>query len=229
MRAAIVETVPGQAHIGDVEIDSPGLGEVLIRMEASGVCHSDLHALHGHGDVFPSPFVLGHEPAGVVEAIGPGVNNVHARRPRCGLPLGVLRALRQLPHRQVVPLLHRRLPRAPDAPSRLRRGDEDVHQFVGLSSFAEKMLVSQHHLVRIDPALPSSRACLLGCGVLTGIGAALRTAQVTPGAAVAVVGCGGVGLSVIQGARLAYAKRIIAVDVDDAKLDLAGGAVPPTP
>ncbi len=221
MRAAIVETVPGRAQIEDVEIDSPGLGEVLIRTEASGVCHSDLHALHGHGAVFPSPFVLGHEPAGVVEAIGPGVNNV---RPGdhvvaclsvyCG---HCANCLTGRSYRCFVDDYRR----TPDAPSRLRRGDEDVHQFVGLSSFAERMLVSQHHLVRVDPALPSSRACLLGCGVLTGIGAALRTAQVTPGATVAVVGCGGVGLAVIQGARLAYAQRIIAVDVDDAKLDLA--------
>ena len=83
------------------------------------------------------------------------------------------------------------------------------------------MLVSQHHLVKIDEALPLSRACLLGCGVLTGVGAALNTAQVAPGSTVAVVGCGGVGLAVIQGARLAYADRIIAVDIDDDKLDLA--------
>src|SRR3954454_16542793 len=221
MRAAIVESVPGHAHVGDIEIDSPGLGEVLVRTEASGVCHSDLHALHGHGARFPSPFVLGHEPAGVVEAVGPGVHNV---RPGdhvvaclsvyCG---HCANCLTGKSYRCFVDDYRR----APDAPSRLRRGSEEVNQFVGLSSFAEQMLVSQHHLVRIDPALPLSRACLLGCGVLTGFGAVLRTAQVTPGATVAVIGCGGVGLSVIQGARLAYASRIVAVDVDDAKLDLA--------
>jgi S-(hydroxymethyl)glutathione dehydrogenase/alcohol dehydrogenase len=221
MRAAIVETVPGHAHIGDVEIDQPGLGEVLLRTEASGVCHSDLHALHGHGAVFPSPFVLGHEPAGVVEAVGPGVHNV---RPGdhvvaclsvyCG---HCANCLSGKSYRCFVDDYRR----APDAPPRLHRGAESVHQFVGLSSFAEKMLVSQHHLVRIDPALSLSRACLLGCGVLTGIGAVLRTAQVTPGATVAVIGCGGVGLAAIQGARLAYASRIVAVDIDDAKLDLA--------
>ena len=96
-----------------------------------------------------------------------------------------------------------------------------MHQFVGISSFADQMLVSQHNVVRIDPTLPLSRACLLGCGVLTGVGAALRTAHVTAGSTVVVIGCGGVGLSVIQGARLAYAARIVAVDVDDSKLDLA--------
>ena len=221
MQAAIVESVPGHAHISDVEIDSPGLGEVLVRTEASGVCHSDLHALHGHGAVFPTPFVLGHEPAGVVEAVGPGVFNV---RPgdRVVACLSVYcghcaNCLSGRPYRCFVD----DYVRGPDAPSRLRRGDEPVQQFVGLSSFAEQMLVSQHHLVRIDPELPLSQACLLGCGVLTGMGAVLRTAQVTPGATVAVIGCGGVGLAVIQGARLAYASRIIAIDVDDAKLELA--------
>ncbi len=96
-----------------------------------------------------------------------------------------------------------------------------MHQFVGLGGFAERMLVSQHHLVKVDETLPLERACLLGCGVLTGVGAALRTAQVTPSSSVAVIGCGGVGLSVIQGSRLAYADRIIAVDIDDEKLTLA--------
>jgi S-(hydroxymethyl)glutathione dehydrogenase/alcohol dehydrogenase len=221
MRAAIVETVPGRASIGDVEIDCPGLGEVLVRTEASGVCHSDLHALHGHGAVFPAPFVLGHEPAGVVEAVGPGVHNVvpgdhvvACLSVYCG---HCANCLSGKSYRCFVDDFRR----APDAPPRIHRNDEAVHQFVGLSSFAEKMLVSQNHLVRIDPVLPLSRACLLGCGVLTGIGAVLRTAQVTPGATVAVIGCGGVGLAAIQGARLAYASRIIAVDVDEEKLELA--------
>jgi S-(hydroxymethyl)glutathione dehydrogenase/alcohol dehydrogenase len=111
--------------------------------------------------------------------------------------------------------------RADDASPRLSNDDGLVHQFVGLGGFAEHMLVSQHHLVKIDDTLPLERACLLGCGVLTGVGAALRTAQVTAGSSVAVIGCGGVGLSVIQGSRLAYADRIVAVDIDDEKLELA--------
>ena len=221
MRAAVVETIPGTPQIRDVEIDAPGLGEVLVRTVASGVCHSDLHAMHGHGMVFPTPFVLGHEPAGVVEAVGPGVKNVApgdhvvaCLSVYCGHCVYCLtgRAYRCFTDD---------FARSPDAPPRLHTGDEAVHQFVGLSSFAESMLLSQHNVVKIDRALPLSRACLLGCGVLTGVGAALNTAQVTAGSTVAVVGCGGVGLSVIQGARLAYARRIIAVDVDDAKLDLA--------
>ena len=221
MRAAVVETVPGTTHIDEIEIDEPGIGEVLVRTVASGVCHSDLHALHGHGVVFPTPFVLGHEPAGVVEAVGPGVRNVQpgdhvvaCLSVYCGHCANCLtgKAYRCFVDDYA---------RAADSPTRLRRGNEPVQQFVGLSSFAERMLVSQHNVVRIDPALALSRACLLGCGVLTGIGAALRTAQVTAGSTVAVIGCGGVGLAVIQGARLAYARQIIAVDVDDAKLELA--------
>jgi S-(hydroxymethyl)glutathione dehydrogenase / alcohol dehydrogenase len=221
MRAAVVDSIPGTPQIRDVEIDEPGIGEVLVRTVASGVCHSDLHALHGHGAVFPTPFVLGHEPAGIVEAVGIGVKHVQpgdhvvaCLSVYCGHCANCLtgKAYRCFTDDYARP---------PDARPRLCSGDEPVHQFVGISSFADQMLVSQHNVVRIDPALPLTRACLLGCGVLTGVGAALNTAQVTAGSTVAVIGCGGVGLSVIQGARLAYARRIIAVDVDDAKLDLA--------
>ena len=221
MRAAVVETMPGVPVIRDIEIDAPGLGEVLVRVAASGVCHSDVHALHGHGMAFPVPFVLGHEPAGVVEAVGPGVGDLapgdhvvaclsvfcgHCEHCVTGQPFRCFKD---------------EFARAPSSPPRLRGGDEVIHQFVGLSSFAEQMLVSRNNVVRIDSEFPLSRACLLGCGVLTGVGAALNTAGVHAGATVAVVGCGGVGLSVIQGARIADARRIVAVDVDDAKLDLA--------
>ena len=221
MRAALVETMPGTPTIGSVDVDDPRLGEVLVRVVASGVCHSDVHALSGHGMAFPVPFVLGHEPAGIVEAVGPGVRHlkpgdhvVACLSVYCGHCASCVTG-------KSYRCFTDDFARTSDAPPRLHRGDEAVHQFVGLGSFAERMLVSQNNVVRIDPALPLERACLLGCGVLTGVGAALNTAQVEPGASVAVVGCGGVGLSVIQGARLAYARRIIAVDVDDAKLELA--------
>jgi S-(hydroxymethyl)glutathione dehydrogenase/alcohol dehydrogenase len=221
MRAAVVDTVPGTVGISEVVVDEPRFGEVLVRTVATGVCHSDLHAMHGHGIVSPSPFVLGHEPAGVVEAIGPGVHNVKpgdhvvaCLSVYCG---HCANCLTGHPYRCFTD----DDARAADAPARLTRDGETVHQFVGVGGFGEHMLVSQHHLVAIDKALPLERACLLGCGVLTGVGAALNTTPVRAGSSVAVIGCGGVGISVIQGARLAHARRIVAVDVDDAKLELA--------
>ncbi len=221
MRAAVVDTVPGTPTIRDVELDAPELGEVLVRTVASGVCHSDLHALHGHGMVFPTPFVLGHEPAGVVEAVGLGVKHVQPGDHIVACLSVYCGHCRYCLTGQAYRCFRDEYARLPEGAPRLRSGDEPVHQMIGLSSFAEAMLLSQHNVVKIDPALPLSRACLLGCGVLTGAGAALNTAQVTAGSTVAVIGCGGVGLSVIQGARLAYARQIIAVDVDDEKLELA--------
>ena len=221
MRAAVVDTMPGTPKIRDVDIDTPGIGEVFVRVVASGVCHSDVHALHGHGIAFPVPFVLGHEPAGVVEAVGPGVRHlqpgdhvVACLSVFCGHCANCVTG-------KSFRCFTDDFAGGPDAPSRLFNDDGPVHQFVSLGSFAEYMLVSQNNVVKIDPSLPLSRACLLGCGVLTGVGAVLNTAEVPAGATVAVIGCGGVGLAAIQGARLSYAKRIVAVDVDDTKLDLA--------
>jgi S-(hydroxymethyl)glutathione dehydrogenase/alcohol dehydrogenase len=221
MKAAVLDQVPGPLSIQDVDIDRPQLGEVLVRTVASGLCHSDLHAIHGDRVAMPTPFVLGHEAAGVVEAVGPGVTNVQpgdhvvaCLSVYCGHCAHCLTG-------QAYRCFKDDFARPPGAPGRLRRGDGEMHQFVGISSFAEQMLLSQHNVVRIDPSLPLEQACLLGCGVLTGVGAALRTAGVTPGSTVAVIGCGGVGLSVLQGARLAYARKIVAIDVDEAKLELA--------
>jgi S-(hydroxymethyl)glutathione dehydrogenase/alcohol dehydrogenase len=221
MRGAVVDTVPGVPTVRDVNIDAPKIGEVLVRVVACGVCHSDIHALHGVGMVHPSPFVLGHEPAGVVEAVGEGIKHlrpgdhvVACLSVYCGHCAQCLTG-------NSFRCFTDEFLRDEGAPPRLSDDDGLVHQFVGLGGFAERMLVSQHHLVKIDETLPLERACLLGCGVLTGVGAALRTAQVTPGSSVAVIGCGGVGLSVIQGSRLAYADRIVAVDIDDEKLELA--------
>lgn len=220
-RAAVIESMPGEVRVDTVEVAEPAIGEVLVRTAASGVCHSDLHALHGHGMAFPTPFVLGHEPSGVVEAVGPGVKHlkpgdhvVACLSAFCGHCAKCLTG-------RSFQCFTDDFARAPDQPSRLSRNGAPVHQHVGLGSFSEYMLVGQHNVVKIRKDMPLDRACLLGCGVLTGVGAVLNTAQVAPGASVAVIGVGGVGLSVVQGARLAHASKIIAIDVDDEKLALA--------
>jgi len=222
MRAAVVESVPGKPSIDNIDVDEPGPGEVIVRVEACGVCHSDVHSLQGHVVVFPVPFVLGHEPAGVVEAVGPGVHHV---RPGDHVVACLSVFCGHCANCVVGNTQHclrgDEFARAADAAPRLRRGDEAVHQHCGLGGFGEFMLISQNNVVKIDETMPLERACLLGCGVLTGVGAVLNTAQVREGATVAVIGCGGVGLAAIQGARLRYATRIIAIDVDDAKLELA--------
>jgi S-(hydroxymethyl)glutathione dehydrogenase/alcohol dehydrogenase len=220
-RAAILESTGGEVRIDTVDVSEPGIGEVLIRTAASGVCHSDLHAIHGHGMAFPTPFVLGHEPAGVVEAVGPGVKIVKpgdhvvaCLSAFCG------HCSKCLTGRSFQCFTDDFARGAGDAP-RLSRNGSTVHQFVGLGSFSDYMLVGQHNIVKIRKDMPLDRACLLGCGVLTGVGAVLNTAQVSPGSSVAVIGVGGVGLAVVQGARLAHASTIVAVDVDDEKLALA--------
>jgi S-(hydroxymethyl)glutathione dehydrogenase/alcohol dehydrogenase len=220
-RAALVESMPGEVRIDTVDVADPGLGEVLVRTAASGVCHSDLHALHGHGMAFPTPFVLGHEPSGVVEAVGPGVRHlkpgdhvVACLSAFCG------HCAKCVTGRSYQCFTDDFARGADDAP-RLSRAGSVVNQHVGLGSFSEYMLVGQHNVVKIRKDMPLDRACLLGCGVLTGVGAVLNTAQVQPGSTVVVIGVGGVGLSVVQGARLAHASTIVAVDLDDMKLALA--------
>ena len=222
MRAAIVEQVPGVPTIDELEVDAPGVGEVLLRVAACGVCHSDVHALHGSHMAFPVPFVPGHEPAGVVEAVGPGVRHLSPGDPVvASLTAFCGHCARCLSGEPIRCTAQHETARTADAPPRLRRGDQAVHAFVGVGGFAERMLVHQHNVVAIDPALPLERACLLGCGVMTGFGAVANTARVTAGATVAVLGCGGVGLAAIQAARIAHASRIVAVDVDGEKLELA--------
>lgn len=221
MRAAVVEAVPGHATIGTVEIGEPGIGEVLLRTVATGVCHSDLHALHGGGMAFPTPFVLGHEPAGVIEAVGLGVRHLKPGDHVVACLSAFCGHCERCVTGRSFQCFTDEYARRDGEPSRLSRNGEVVHQHIGLAGFAEYMLVGQNNLVKIRDDMPLDRACLLGCGVLTGVGAVLNTAQVPSGATVAVIGAGGVGLSVIQGARLANAAMIVAVDLDDEKLALA--------
>lgn len=220
-RAALVESMPGEVRIDTVDVADPGFGEVLVRTAASGVCHSDLHALHGHGMAFPTPFVLGHEPSGVVEAVGPGVKHLKPGDHVVACLSAFCGHCAKCVTGRSYQCFTDDFARGADEASRLSRDGAVVNQHVGLGSFSEYMLVGQHNVVKIRKDMPLDRACLLGCGVLTGVGAVLNTAQVQPGATVVVVGVGGVGLSVVQGARLAHASTIVAVDLDDMKLALA--------
>ena len=220
MKAAVLREINKPLEIEDIQYGNPGPREVLIRTVAAGVCHSDLHFQNGSYP-YPLPAVLGHESAGVVEAVGsavsyvkPGDHVITCLSAFCGHCESCLTghmSLCQEPELQ----------RAPDQPSRLARGDENIAQFLNLSSFAEYMLVHEHTIVKIREDMPLDRAALIGCGVTTGVGAVIHTAAVEPGATVAVIGCGGVGLSAINGAAIAGAARIIAIDMVESKLELA--------
>ena len=223
MRAAVLNSIPGHLDIEDLDIAEPGPREVLIRTAAAGLCHSDLHFMEGKYP-FPCPAVLGHESAGVVEAVGsmvhyvqPGDHVITCLSAFCGHCSQCTDGHLSLCENKGTELV-----RQVGEPPRLSRGDgETVNQYLHLSSFAERMLVHEHALVKIDPEMPLDTAALIGCGVTTGLGAVFRTARVAPGETVAVIGCGGIGLSAIQGARIAGANRIIAVDTNPGKLELA--------
>lgn len=222
MKAAVLNSNPGLLEIEDIEIGTPGPREVLVRTVAAGVCHSDLHFMEGKYQC-PCPSVLGHESAGVVEAVGsavsyvqPGDHVITCLAAFCGHCEQCLSGHQSLCQNKATELV-----RGDGEGHRLSRGGEEVHQFMHLSSFAENMLIHEHALVKIDPDMPLDKAALIGCGVTTGMGAVFRTAEVRPGENVAVIGCGGIGLAAIQGARIAGANKIIAVDMVESKLELA--------
>ena len=220
MKAAVLRRVNEPLSIEDVEIDRPRGQEVLLRTGASGVCHSDLHFVEGSYS-HPLPVVLGHEAAGTIEDVGeavtyvrPGDRVITCLSVFCGHCEMCLSGRPVLCSREG-------LTRGRGEPPKLTCSGERVHQFLRLSSFAEKMLVHQNAVVRVDNDIPFEQLALIGCGVTTGLGAVLNTARVAPGSTVAVIGCGGVGLSAVQGARLAGALRIIAIDTVEAKLATA--------
>jgi S-(hydroxymethyl)glutathione dehydrogenase/alcohol dehydrogenase len=216
MRAAVLNTIPGRLDIEDVEIGLPGPREVLVRTVAAGLCHSDLHFMEGKYP-FPCPAVLGHESAGIVEAVGsmvhyvqPGDHVITCLSAFCGHCSQCTDGHLTLCENKATELV-----RQPGESPRLsRRNGELVNQYLHLSSFAEMMLIHEQALVKIDRDMPFDKAALIGCGVTTGLGAVFRTARVAPGEPVAVIGCGGIGLSAIQGARIAGANKIIAVDTN---------------
>jgi S-(hydroxymethyl)glutathione dehydrogenase/alcohol dehydrogenase len=216
MLAAVLEEFGSDLVAAEVELAEPGPDEVLVRVSDSGICHSDRSVHLGTQDR-PLPLILGHEVSGVVERVGasvhqlrPGDHVVGTASAYCGVCGWCLRG-------QPQHCTDKGQARA-DGTARLHRGGEPVHAFVGLGGFATHLLVSERSLVRIPDDMPLDRAALLGCAVLTGIGAVRHRARVRVGETVAVIGCGGVGLNAVQGARLAGASRIIAVDLNPAKL-----------
>ncbi|HWI28380.1 MAG TPA: Zn-dependent alcohol dehydrogenase [Stellaceae bacterium] len=223
-RAAVLHR-PGQPlRIETVELGGLRPGDALVRIRATSLCHTDLEVIDGQL-AYPMPIVLGHEAAGTVEAVGGEVQ---------GLALGDSVVLSWNPHcghcfycERDEPILcetYLRLgPQALqfDGTARLSLGGNRLHHLMFLGSFAEYCIVPAQSAVRVPAEMPFDRACLIGCGVMTGVGAAIRIARMSYGASALVIGCGAVGLSAVQGARLAGAGRIIAVDLDRRKLDLA--------
>lgn len=215
MKAAVLWERRAPLVIEDLDLADPAPGEARVRIVASGVCHSDLHHIQRESWVAP-PFVPGHEAAGVVEAVGEGVTRVRpgdrvvsAFGVRCG---ECFFCQRGQPYLCATPY---------PTHVRLRRGDQAVTPLLNVGSFAERANLDARNLVVLPDDMPLEPAALIACGVTTGIGAVITTARVEPGASVAVIGLGGVGLNVVQGAVLAGAARIIAVDLVPYKLELA--------
>jgi S-(hydroxymethyl)glutathione dehydrogenase/alcohol dehydrogenase len=223
MRAAVLEKVGAPLTIEELELDDPQAGEVLVRLVASGVCHSDLHNQQGVHPP-PTPVVLGHEGAGVVERVGAGVDHVRPGDhvvltwlPYCGR----CRWCATGRPARCTGMAWIEDGTMPDGTIRMRRADGTPVKHYTTSSFAERTVVPGQTAIPVDADLDLTHLALIGCAVMTGVGAVLNTARVAAADTVAVVGCGGVGLNVVQGAAIAGASRIVAVDRDAAKLALA--------
>jgi S-(hydroxymethyl)glutathione dehydrogenase / alcohol dehydrogenase len=225
MRAAIFAEPKKPLVLDEIELDPPAAGEALVRLIATGVCHTDLYTMSGLDPSALMPAILGHEGGGVVEAVGPGVTSVAVGDhviplyiPECGKCAHCLSdetnlclAIRGTQAQGVMP----------NGTSRLHWHDKMVHHYMGTSTFAQYTVVPEIALAKIRKDAPLDKVCLIGCGVTTGVGAALWTAKVKENSTCAVFGCGFVGLNAIQGCRLAGAKRIIAVDLSQGRLQSA--------
>jgi S-(hydroxymethyl)glutathione dehydrogenase/alcohol dehydrogenase len=222
MKAAVLYEPNTPLDVVDVEQEAPRAGEARVRVMASGVCHSDWHVINGDWQL-PLPMVLGHEAAGVIEAVGPGVSTVQpgehiifSFRPQCG------RCFYCSTGRSVLCDGHKTARWGMlDGTLRLRRDGQEIYQLARIGTFAEYVVCPAEMLIPIRKEMPWAQASLVGCSVPTGVGAVTNAARVEPGSSVLVVGCGGVGLNVVQGARLAGASRIIACDLLDNKLEFA--------
>jgi Zn-dependent alcohol dehydrogenase len=222
-RAVICRELNRPVVVEEVAVDPPKRGEATVKLGACGVCHSDLSAINGT-IALPLPLVLGHEAAGVVEEVGEGVvglakgdHVVFSFIYMCGKCRFCVagRPVLCLEQGNALTTPREGTPRVRDA------GGKPLNIFSGCGTMAEYATVSAENLIKIDPKIPMEVAALVGCAVTTGVGAVFNTARVEPGASVAVFGCGGVGLSAIQGARIAGASRVIAIDTQQAKLEMA--------
>ncbi|MFE7196486.1 alcohol dehydrogenase catalytic domain-containing protein [Microbacterium oxydans] len=225
MKAVVFRDPQSPIEFVDVDLAPPRAGEVRVRIAAAGVCHSDLHVKRGEWDA-AAPLVMGHEGSGVVTELGEGVTTlavgdhvVLSWVPPCG-ECRYCRAGHEARCQKVATVV------APlgvlfDGTSRLSRGGEHLHHYLGVSSFAEEVVVPASGAVKVRDDAPLDVVAVVGCAVATGVGAVLNTAAVEPGSTVVVIGCGGVGLNVVQGARLAGAERIVAIDVRPEKTQMA--------
>jgi len=223
-KAAVCRGQNEPLTVEELDVEAPRAGEVLVRMGASGVCHSDLSAITGT-IALPLPLVLGHEGAGVVEEVGEGVDTlapgdhvVISWVPQCGSCFFCSKGQGFLCEQGAMAMA---AGGQLDGTTRFSKGDEPIRQMAGAGTFCERIVVPAIGAVKIPDDIPLDAAALIGCGVLTGVGAAVNTASIRQGDTVAVLGCGGVGLNVIQGALIAGATRVIAVDTMASKLKLA--------
>lgn len=225
IKAAVLDEVGQDFRITEIEIDKPKAGEILVKVAASGLCASDLNAIDGKRKLVPFPAVIGHEASGIVAEVGPQVHGINVGDhvvmsivPNCGhcewCKKGVPNFCSTAGDAMSAGGLF-------DKSSRLTENGSKLNQFLCVASFAEYAVVPASGAVVIPKEMPLDRAALLSCAVLTGYGAVVNTARVKAGSTVAVFGCGGVGLNSVQGARLVGAKTIIAVDINDEKLELA--------
>ncbi len=224
-RAAVAWEAGKPLSIEDVQLERPKAGEVLIRIHATGVCHTDAFTLSGDDPEGVFPCILGHEGAGVVEEIGEGVTSVAVGdhviplyTPECGEckfclsgKTNLCQAIRETQGKGLMP----------DGTTRFTKDGKPIYHYMGTSTFAEHTVLPEISVARISPSAPLDKVCLLGCGIPTGIGAVLNTAKVEPESTVAIFGLGGVGLSAVQGAVLARASRIIVVDINEDKFEMA--------